>query len=117
MHLTQIIINSIIKYIENKEINYKNIKSLDDFNYQIIFNKMYELDFEKWKKKIYYSLVEIESKNWLEVEIMYPFFNNNTFQAHYTDIIIKTESETKNIYQFHNPQWKAYFDKAIMFPF
>ena len=117
MKLYDIVIKKIIEYIYSGVLEYKSINKLDINNCNNLQFDIYNLDLEIWKKKFYYCLVDIESINWEEVEILYPFFCNNTFQPHYSDIIIKTTDEIKIIYQYHNPNWKIYFDKAIKFPF
>jgi len=117
MKLYEIVKEKTIKYISEGKIKYKCIYNLDNYNYNIIYNDLHKLDFDLWKNKLYHCLVDIESINWTDVDIMYPFFHKNTFQNHYSDIIIKTETDIKTIYQFHNPYWKIYFNKALDFIF
>jgi len=108
--------NTLTNLIFNDKIHYNNIEYLDFKTYGMIYKKIYNKDFDNWKKKIFPTLIEIESTLWNSVKIWGPNFSGNTFNMHYHDILITDlYANTQTIYQFHTPYWELYFERANKF--
>ena len=118
MKLEKIIINNIVLFLEKNMISLKEIDNLNRVCKDKILSEIYYLDLEDWKKKLISVNIDIESNFWKMVEITTPVFNINTFTSHYLDILItKKNNDRVIIYQYHNPLWEMYYQKALNFKF
>jgi len=112
--LTNICARKIVDVIN---INPKNLCKLNELNPMtqiIVLNMLNERDFKQWKKNIYTSLVEIESKNWeiIYESSMFSIFTGRCFH----DLIIYTTSRIKQndyieIKELIHPYWEVYYNK------
>ena len=70
MKLYNIVKERIVEYIFSGVLKYNSINNLDINNYNNLQFEIYNLDLEIWKKKFYHCLVDIESRNWEERNII-----------------------------------------------
>jgi hypothetical protein len=118
MEFEKLIINNIIIFLDKNILSLKDINRLNGVCKDKILSEIYKSDLKKWKKKIVSINIDIESNFWKMVQITSPIFNVNTFTSHYLDILITKKNDDRVIiYQYHNPLWEIYYQKALDFKF
>ena len=115
--LTEIIGKKIAQQIFDEDITIETIYFLNRPCQYIIQNFLNELYFNKWQYHIRHSLVEIESKEWLDVEILYEKYYEDGDRNYYMDVTYITNDQPEwinapIIKQYQHPYWEIYLAKA-----
>jgi len=117
MSLKQLSKDIIVKNIIDKEIPYSNLDNLDYYSKEYVLDSLSEYDFKIWKYKIYNSLVEIESKLWDDIDIVFiKYYDEYGYRDYYQNIELISYDETienRIIKEHEHGFWDIYHKKAL----
>ena len=129
LSLQNITVDSIVKNIIDKKLSIDTLeKNLSRSTYYLVLDKLHELDMNNWKYNMYKTLVEIESRRWVDVNITWnKYYDECGMRDWYEDIEIELDEEydenwedyeleypnkIKMIKQFEHEFYHIYRDKA-----
>lgn len=129
LSLQTITVDSIVTNVLDKNMSIGHLeKNLCRNTFDIVMDKLYKYDMNNWKYNMYKSLVEIESKRWVDVNITWnKYYDTYGMRDWYEDIEIELDEEydenwedyeleypnnIKMIKQFEHEFYHIYRDKA-----
>ena len=135
LSLQQLVSDMVTTSIIDNKMSLLDLNAVDTMTKESIMYQLQEPDFKAWKAKMIYSLVDIESKNWDDIDINFvKYYDDCGDRDYYPDLDIYYKGRddedddtyfdedddldepylygVKKIKQYIHPYYKVYMAKA-----